>query len=148
MNRKQLEREICKEPNASALARRLGVSYRRLLYWLDKHGIPHRSSTSKGGRTHNAAGYILVFVGKGVKGATTHGYVYEHRHVMERHLGRPLRRNEHVHHRNGDRSDNRIENLEVLSHQKHAREHLEPDDCGKVPASIGTLCIPWSKLGW
>lgn len=43
------------------------------------------------------------------------GQLLEHVYVMSEHLGRPLRKGENVHHRNGDRTDNRIENLELWS---------------------------------
>lgn len=57
--------------------------------------------------------------------ATQTGYVLEHRLVMEQHIGRYLEPTEVVHHINKDKSDNRIENLQLFdSHSKHVSFEL------------------------
>ena len=47
----------------------------------------------------------------------------EHREVMKRHIGRLLRSDEYVHHKDGNRSNNSIDNLEIVSREEHARRH-------------------------
>jgi hypothetical protein len=60
-------------------------------------------------------GYVMEkFEGKWYK---------QHRLVIERLLGRPLKRGEVVHHKNGVRSDNSIENLELMTDQEHRSHH-------------------------
>ena len=52
-------------------------------------------------------------------------WIREHRYIMQQHLGRKLESWEHVHHINDDSSDNRLENLVVLSNSDHQRHELE-----------------------
>jgi hypothetical protein len=80
----------------------------------------------RGGRKITPAGYVAVRLGKDdplYKMVGRNGYVLEHRLVMARALGRCLATNEEVHHKNRDKSDNKLENLELLDKSNHMIQH-------------------------
>lgn len=88
-----------------------------------------RNQSWKGGTTTDKHGYRLVLAPDHPH-ANSGGYVREHRLVMERALGRPLRRREVVHHLDGDRANNDPSNLAVYASNG---AHLAATLKGQVP---------------
>lgn len=74
----------------------------------------------KGGRFVRDDGYVAIRVGD--------EYKLEHRHVMEQKIGRELVTAEHVHHKDGDKSNNDPSNLEILWVDEHASLHHDGKD--------------------
>lgn len=77
----------------------------------------------KGGKFVDPDGYVRVSSRKDHPRSNTAGQVYEHILVAEEMLGRFVGVDEHIHHINGDKTDNRQENLEVLSPGEHSCKH-------------------------
>ena len=75
-------------------------------------------------RLDKTLGY-QYFIDKGHPLANSVGKVYYHRHLASLSLGRWLSKDEHVHHKDGDRSNNDVSNLETVTAEEHAIVHAE-----------------------
>jgi hypothetical protein len=127
------------------VGKKLGSTNRRVGFVLHKYGVPIRPSYAflpgkeniswTGGRNIDKSGYVLICAPHHPN-CDNGGYVREHRLVMEKILHRFLDPKEVVHHKNGIRSDNRPENLELLPSNG---EHLKKELTGHCPK--------WSKAG-
>lgn len=87
---------------------------------------PRRSSRWKGNKYRSKAGYIWMRLFSDdffYPMASTGGLILEHRLIMAQHLGRCLQKWEFVHHKNGIKDDNKLENLELTTNGEHHRAH-------------------------
>jgi hypothetical protein len=123
---------------SKTLAKHFNVSTPTVLRWLQLAGVDTRRKI-KGVTVSNGYRQVVVYpdwpfygqMGQNKGGNPNYSmYVLEHRKVMADHLGRALRDNETVHHINGNRLDNRIENLQLRNGHHGNGVRLVCRSCG------------------
>lgn len=85
----------------------------------------------QGGRIRISCGYVLLRQ-PDHPNANINGYEFEHRLVMEEYIGRYLTPDEIIHHINGIKNDNRIENLRLMTRAEHMSLHKKLDMSDRV----------------
>lgn len=108
-------RRLCAEPTCRRLCRGEREHCWQCLGKIMQYGEANPSDWRVKEIQRSPEGYPRVYVGKDSPHANAGGLAYCHRLVMAEHLGRPLLPTETVHHKNGIKTDYRIENLELWS---------------------------------
>lgn len=129
-NYKHVDEELLRElyvnqgKSSREVASILGLSQRTTLDKLQELGISRPPRVRYNGqRIKTTDGYYALFM-PDHPNANRCGYVLEHRYIMSEHIGRPLKPEEVVHHRNENRMDNNLDNLELIgSHGLHTALH-------------------------
>ena len=137
--------EMCEAGyNLSQIARVVGTKNEEVKKFLRRNGVTKEFPKATFGEKHYAwkgrlldkDGYVLIHC-KGHPNARKHThYIFEHRLVVEADLGRYLLPTEVIHHLDGDKQNNSIENLQVFQSNG---EHLAVDLAGRCPK--------WSQAG-
>lgn len=109
---------VTREKTTRAIGKICSVDHVTILKWLKKHNIPTRQTWTKNPVYLGPQGYMMISMGSKKKGGA-----YLHRYIIEQKLGRTLDSQEIVHHKDGNKLNNNINNLELMTHKIHNNIH-------------------------
>lgn len=150
----EIEKRLKKGESLRSIATSLGTTYQALQYQRSKHGYAKLRASDvrgpdhpnwKGGVSIDKWGYRLVYAPQRKK---SHPYTYEHVLVAEEKIGRRLHKNEHTHHLNGIKLDNRPENLLVCTASEHRKLHRQLEELAMQMVIDGRIVYKEGKYQW
>lgn len=119
--------------------------------WSDTHKnniriskMGEKNPSFSGGKRISKSGYVLV-LDRDNTSSNSRGYILEHRLVMEKHIGRKLKKSEHIHHINEIKTDNRIDNLKIMSASEHSSHHIKQTQKNWLYIKQKNICCPHCK---
>lgn len=152
--RPMIEERLAAGESLRSIAKSIGCCYQTLQYWRDKWGLPKLKPTQhygsdhpnwRGGSSIDKWGYRLLYTPLRHK---AHPYSYEHVLVAEEKIGRRLKQGEHVHHLNGQKLDNRPENLLVCTASEHRKLHRQLEELAMELLCAGEIEYRNGQYRW
>lgn len=149
--KEQVESRLANGETLRSIAASLGISHQALSEKRHRWGaMPLRKSpTFRPRRTDGTFidrwGYVMV---KTSSRPGALAYTAEHVIISEQKIGRTLQRNEVVHHINGDKADNRPENLLVCNRTKHMKVHKDLESLAMELVNTGRIVFDGETYRW
>ena len=150
----QIEQRLLNGESLRSIAKSLNTTYQSLQYHRELWGCTKLKPSLRKGPNHPnwrggvsvaRDGYRLIYSPERTK---AHPYTYEHVLVAEKMIGRRLQKGEHVHHINGDKLDNRPENLFVGTASQHRLLHRGLEVLAMQLVRSGQIIFDGTSYHW